>query len=482
MQDCCFYNVQMQNAYKTNASLDYEAIYQFANTPEGKVGVYDNAPTPATTDWLITKAQISKHDGANLPDTFNSYHNQGLNVGLNQSPKPNGNTTYTMGTFGLLARPAVTYYFSDKVAMDLGVYYIYQPVKNNAENGYRLTNKIGDYSSLTNSVSQSINQTYGLNLGVRIYLGKYKGPAQEHFIYQLRKIPLTRLSVVCSDGTIILRGLPAGEPVAVNYIYNSTPQPTFTDTVSPFGTVRLTKLGAGRYTGIVATINGENAAGTPINLVDPPLGVYSQSSTNPSVPGTCDGTIRMHGLHPGINLTINYSLNGTPAKPIKGTIAADGTIKMTGLCPGKYTKIVGTSNSCSVNGIDVTLTDPPVITNNNAPERTDVATPILFDLNMTTIHPVSYPVLMEAVIELNEDENTSIVIDGYTDNIGSSGYNQALSNRRANAVKTYLTNNGISNKRLKSVGHGLNSPVAPNETPEGRAKNRRVTMTLQHNK
>jgi outer membrane protein OmpA-like peptidoglycan-associated protein len=482
------YNVKMQNAYTTNAQFDYEAIYQFTSDVTGaKVPVYDYAETPSKYDWLITKNQVGYHaggiSGQVLADEINNYRNQGYNVGLGvTADKTKGTTNYSQGSLGFMARPQVTYFFSDHVALMLGVYYMYQPEKNVPKNGYMLTNEVGSYTSLTNSVEKSIYQSFGGNLGVRFYLGKYHGAPEPEL--KVTSEDSTNPSVCgVMDGTITLHQFNSGDSVTVDYIYNGNPQPTIRDTVTEFGTIRMTKLGAGRYTGIVVSRNGESAAGTPITLVNPSLGIYSQSSTDPSANNACDGTIRMHGLHPGLTLTVNYNMNGTPQKAIKGVIAPDGTLKLTGLCPGKYTNIVASNNTCSVNGLDVTLNNPPVpVVPQIKSERPDVTTPILFDFNMTTIHPVSYPVLMEAVIELNEDENSNIVIDGYTDNIGKVGYNKTLSNKRANAVRTYLTNNGISAKRLKSVGHGLDNPVAPNDTPEGRAKNRRVTMTLQHTK
>jgi outer membrane protein OmpA-like peptidoglycan-associated protein len=480
------YNVQMQNAYTTNAAFDYEAVYQFtSDVPGNKVPVYDNSETPSKYDWLITKNQVGYHygvSGAALTDSINSYHNQGYNVGLGVKPsKTTGTTNYSQGSIGFLVRPAVTYFFSDKVALMLGIYYMYQPEKNVPQSDYMLTNHTGDYTSVTRSVEKSIYQSYGGTLGVRFYLGKYKGEVPS---LKVTSEDSTNPSICgVMDGTITLHQFNSGDSVTVDYIYNGVPQPTVHDTVTEYGTIRLTRLGAGSYTGITVTKDGMSAAGPAITLVNPSLGVYSQSSTDPTVANACDGTIRMHGLHPGVTLTVNYSMNGTPQKAVKGVTLGDGTMKLTGLCPGKYTNIVATNNTCSVNGLDVTLNNPPVPTPTTIKsERPDVTTPILFDFNMTTIHPVSYPVLMEAVIELNEDENANIVIDGYTDNVGKQGYNMKLSNKRADAVRTYLTNNGISAKRLKSVGHGLDNPVAPNDTPEGRAKNRRVTMTLRHNK
>jgi len=71
-----------------------------------------------------------------------------------------------------------------------------------------------------------------------------------------------------------------------------------------------------------------------------------------------------------------------------------------------------------------------------------------------------------------------ITIAGYTDSKGSEETNIALSQKRADAVKTYLESRGLAASRINSVGHGEDSPVASNDTAEGRAENRRVEITL----
>jgi hypothetical protein len=69
-----------------------------------------------------------------------------------------------------------------------------------------------------------------------------------------------------------------------------------------------------------------------------------------------------------------------------------------------------------------------------------------------------------------------IEIQGHTDNQGSADYNQDLSQRRAQTVKTYLVANGTDDSRLAAKGYGFSQPVASNDTKEGRAKNRRVEL------
>jgi len=74
---------------------------------------------------------------------------------------------------------------------------------------------------------------------------------------------------------------------------------------------------------------------------------------------------------------------------------------------------------------------------------------------------------------------SSVIIEGHTDNVGSAAKNKTLSEQRATAVLNYLVERGVDKKRLKSVGYGLTKPIADNSTEEGRAKNRRVELVIK---
>ena len=73
------------------------------------------------------------------------------------------------------------------------------------------------------------------------------------------------------------------------------------------------------------------------------------------------------------------------------------------------------------------------------------------------------------------------MIYGYTDSTGRVEYNQTLSEQRAASVRAYLASKGLSGSRIKTKGMGVNDPIASNETPEGRSKNRRVEFTITAN-
>jgi len=104
---------------------------------------------------------------------------------------------------------------------------------------------------------------------------------------------------------------------------------------------------------------------------------------------------------------------------------------------------------------------------------------IYFDLGKATIKPQSFAVLDSIAKMLKENPNIIVEIQGHTDNVGSEEYNLELSQRRAEAVKNYLVQvHGIDPLRLIARGYGEYRPIASNNTPEGRAQNRRVEFVI----
>ena len=102
---------------------------------------------------------------------------------------------------------------------------------------------------------------------------------------------------------------------------------------------------------------------------------------------------------------------------------------------------------------------------------------VLFDFDKSNIKPEFYGQLDEAARVFEMNPGLKVEVQGNTDNIGTAKYNMGLSLRRANAVMKYLIMKGVDKNRLAARGFGFTRPVATNDTPEGRALNRRVEMT-----
>jgi OOP family OmpA-OmpF porin len=99
-----------------------------------------------------------------------------------------------------------------------------------------------------------------------------------------------------------------------------------------------------------------------------------------------------------------------------------------------------------------------------------------FNFDKSDIRAEDEPVLDEAVRILKEEPGVRLYVDGYCDAIGGDEYNQALSERRANSVSSYMESAGITPGRLVPRGFGKTHFVADNDTDQGRAQNRRVEL------
>jgi OOP family OmpA-OmpF porin len=100
---------------------------------------------------------------------------------------------------------------------------------------------------------------------------------------------------------------------------------------------------------------------------------------------------------------------------------------------------------------------------------------IQFEFDSSVLRTSSYPVLDATSADLRSSGATT-EIDGYASSEGTAAHNMALSRDRANSVKTYLVNSGVTASKLKVKGFGETNPIADNSTEEGRVLNRRVSF------
>ncbi|MEW5855570.1 MAG: OmpA family protein, partial [Myxococcota bacterium] len=111
-------------------------------------------------------------------------------------------------------------------------------------------------------------------------------------------------------------------------------------------------------------------------------------------------------------------------------------------------------------------------------ERIVILEKVFFDTNKDTIQPRSYPLLDQVAQVLKTHPELRVRVEGHTDSQGKPEANLDLSDRRANAVRTYLIGKGVDAQRLEARGYGQTRPVDTNKTSRGRENNRRVEFVV----
>jgi outer membrane protein OmpA-like peptidoglycan-associated protein len=125
-----------------------------------------------------------------------------------------------------------------------------------------------------------------------------------------------------------------------------------------------------------------------------------------------------------------------------------------------------------IQGVDVTRTAPDEL-------NVRVQNEVLFDFNSAALRPASRDALRQMADVFQRYPNSTLMIEGFTDSIGSARYNQRLSVRRADSVANYLETIGVNGGRMETLGFGKNQPRATNSTAAGRQLNRRVEIHVK---
>lgn len=126
-------------------------------------------------------------------------------------------------------------------------------------------------------------------------------------------------------------------------------------------------------------------------------------------------------------------------------------------------QLASTGVSVTRNGDNIILNMPNAVT---------------FGVDQTELSEGAKSVLNSVVLVAKEYSKTQLNVLGYTDSSGSDSYNLRLSQVRASEVANYLTSKGLASSRVRSQGKGESSPIASNNSAEGRAQNRRVEIVL----
>lgn len=139
----------------------------------------------------------------------------------------------------------------------------------------------------------------------------------------------------------------------------------------------------------------------------------------------------------------------------------------------KFDKCPGTPAGTPVDGSGCPIKFPEPVVENIA--SNGYYAPIQFEFDSSVLKTSSYSTLDKLAKEVR-DNNSSVTLDGYASAEGSEAYNVTLSKDRANSVKQYLVNAGVSSSSITANGYGEKNPIASNSTEEGRVQNRRVEI------
>jgi OOP family OmpA-OmpF porin len=129
---------------------------------------------------------------------------------------------------------------------------------------------------------------------------------------------------------------------------------------------------------------------------------------------------------------------------------------------------------------------PPIVKPAPAPapkpkpvaEKVTLAADVLFDFDKSVLKAEGKAKLDDLATKVRGINLEVVIAIGHTDSIGSDAYNQRLSVRRAESVKSYLVSKGVEPNRIYTEGKGEKQPVASNKTKDGRQKNRRVEIEV----
>lgn len=401
-----------------NANFDYEAIYKLDNNG---VPMYDNSSIPDPNSWLITAEHYNRvHPTGDVNAYFDNLQNQGFNVGLGVSPTTtDGDLSKLKVNASWMIRPSVSYKLNSNVALHLNL--MLQQVKTTFKNSgnHQMTNQLGTYSSMTNSLKSNTQLFYNVGLGMRYYFGEKKEktpppapPAPPVVTAPIEKKPEPVVEKVQPKEPVKpeVKEDPYKEMVKVTVILQDE---KYAKPVA--GNIVITQ-------GMKTVFNGKADQSGISNF-------YLE-------PGDYAVEVKALGY-----LTAEEDLQLAPSEKGKSK-----TIEL------KQPKIE--------KGLTFKLKN------------------INFETGSDKITPESFTSMDKMAEILKENPTMVVEVAGHTDNSGDAKKNLELSQKRANQVMNYLISKGVDAKQMKAVGYGENKPVADNETAEGKSLNRRVMFTV----
>lgn len=203
---------------------------------------------------------------------------------------------------------------------------------------------------------------------------------------------------------------------------------------------------------------GGAIAGGPVDWIDPePAGAQDIAQQAVSAPWNQDKVTQLTSQDRVTQLTMSITTLENRTTGLQGfqtAVAASSTT-----LDERLTRL-----GAEVTGTEVTIRLPGSV---------------LFDFDSAQVRPDAERTLSEVVEVIKGYAKRPVRVEGHTDSVASDDYNQKLSQRRADAVRTWLASRGVEGRRLATRGFGESKPVADNATAEGRQRNRRVEVIIE---
>lgn len=326
---------------------------------------------------------------------------------------------------GFIIRPAITYMLSDKFSLNIGMYNIYHTFKNEQVNN-NTKYKLADNTSSNSFISKDYYSSAGVSIGVRMNFGKPKDSDHDG-------IPDRKDRCPHSYGFKSMHGCPDTDNDGIVDAEDSCGREA--------GLHKFHGCPDSDGDGIVDREDSCPHQRGPLSTHGCPDrdgdGIADKNDDCPTVPGLA----RLKGCPDRDDDGIPDHLDKCP--DVAGTVANHG-------CPDKQYEMAAT-------------------------------TAILFGFNKATINDDFHKEIEKVAAALKENNDLSVTISGYTDNIGSDAYNKALAQKRAMAVIAEMKKMGVNTDKVTVIAYGKRRPLETNITEYGRSKNRCVVISIDDN-
>lgn len=186
-------------------------------------------------------------------------------------------------------------------------------------------------------------------------------------------------------------------------------------------------------------------------------------------------------IGPAVEATeLSVSVDGTTWLDVGTIEGSRSELELTGIIDPddvyRYVRLTNRSRTCGGrhSGADI-----DAIAAVGSALRVALDAAVLFDVGASTLKPEAQASIASAAALIRERGATRVLVEGHTDSDGDAAANDALSQARAGAVRDALVAAGVDADVLRTRGHGERRPVAPNDTPENKARNRRVDLLVR---